>query len=118
MDSRKVYQSAGLVVLVLVLLATWLKSRYNLSHNYVLYGVVVFGLILFSVDRFTVLFVDKWMQFGRLLGNINAGIILSLVYIVLVLPISLLQKISDKVKSSDHSNWDEAEDKLNFRNPW
>lgn len=118
MDSKKVYQSLGVVVLVLVLIATWLKSRYNLSHNYILFGVIVFGFMMFSFDRLAVWFVAKWMLFGRFLGNINAGVILSLVYVVLVLPISLLQRLSNKSGKNTKSNWEDADNELNFRNPW
>jgi len=118
MKEKKVYRTLGIVLLVFVLIAVWLKWRYDLQHNYILYGVCGVGFILLSFDTLAKLFVRNWMALGRLLGNINASIILSVVFIVLLVPLALIKKLTAKKTVNSDSNWAQTEEEYNFNNPW
>ena len=113
------YKINGVFILVLVLLASLINQKYELTHNYFLFGVLSFGLILYSSDTIGKGFAKYWMAFGKLLGDINAKIILSVMFFVLLTPIALLKKlISTKSLDKKSTRTDCKEREVDFTKPW
>lgn len=113
------YKINGVVILVLVLLASLINQKYALAHNYVLFGVLSFGLILYSSDTIGKRFAKYWMAFGKLLGDINAKIILSVMFLVMLTPIALLKKLISTKSLAKKSTWTDCkEGEVDFTKPW
>ena len=75
------------MVLIISFIAFYLKE-----YNYI---KIAFILTLITI-LFPVLFYPMalcWFGFGRLLGIISSGILLSMVFIIIVIPIGLIRKI-------------------------
>tara|TARA_Y100000385_G_scaffold207150_1_gene214767 strand:- start:11455 stop:11931 length:477 start_codon:yes stop_codon:yes gene_type:complete len=113
------YKINGVVILVLALLASLINQKYELTHNYFLFGVVSFGFILYSSDTIGERFAKYWMAFGKMLGDINAKIILSFMFFVILTPIALLKKFVSTKRPYKKSTWTDCkESEVDFTKPW
>lgn len=108
------YKIVGVVILVLFTLGYFFEIKW---FTYV--GLFI-GVASFSFEGFAIKFADLWMKFGKLLGNFNAGIILSVLFLFLLTPISFLKRLFEKKPSKDsNTSWVEVEnDLVNFDKPW
>ena len=97
MKSQSSNRSFGILFfLVFLILGLWpLKNNENLNSFFVLISVIFLLLGLFNSKLLTPL--NKiWIKFGELLGAIIAPIIMSLVFFIILTPISLIVRISGK----------------------
>lgn len=108
------YKNIGVVLLVMFAIA------YFTHNKYVFFGTLAMGILLMSFEKLAILFSDTWMKFGKILGDINARIILSIFFLFIINPLALLKKLfGAKTTALENTNWQEIkEDKVNFKNPW
>lgn len=119
MKKQDTYKVVGIVLLVLMFIALWAKQRYALEHNYLYFLVLAVGILLYTFEGLAKLFVKYWMKLGKLLGDINARIILSVLFLVVVIPVALLKKLSSGKATKRDSNWDTNNDEvMDFTKPW
>jgi len=102
-----------------MLIATWAKQRYALTHNYFFFVVVALGVLLYTFEGLANFFVKYWMKLGKFLGDINARVILSVIFFILLIPIALIRKLSTRKRQALSSSWEEIkEDQSDFNKPW
>lgn len=119
MRKQDTYKAAGIVLLVLLLLSFWAKEYYKLDHNYLTLVVLAFAVVLYTFEGAAILFVKYWMKFGKLLGDINAKIILSLLFVLILVPVALLKKITAVKTEETLSNWKSiSNEAVDFTKPW
>lgn len=97
MKSQSSNKSFGILFFVVFLiLGLWpLKNNENLNSFFVLISVIFLLLGFFNSKLLTPL--NKiWIKFGELLGAIIAPIIMSLVFFIILTPISLIVRFSGK----------------------
>lgn len=116
MTKEKIYSTnlvlaAGLIIISLI----FKKLDFLL---YVALGVMV----LTAMSDFLGLWIAKaWMGFGKVLGNINGKIILSIFFFILLVPIAFLKKIIGKKETENsNTNWQvlQKEDVVDFDKMW
>lgn len=90
---------------------------------YIGIGIGLIGLIFPFLGKL----IDKgWMKFAHVLGKVNGGILLSIVFFIFLFPISLLQKLFSKndslqLKQPEESNFKERDktyQKEDLENMW
>jgi|GEM_PF-5727141 len=59
-----------------------------------------------------------WEKFGKFLGKINSKVLLFFFFIVAIIPISFLYRLFQKKQAVTHSTWKDADDTINFSNPY
>ncbi len=102
-----------------MMMATWVKQRYALAHNYFFFIVVTLGVLLYTFQGLANFFVKYWMKWGKFLGDINARIILSAIFLLLLTPIALIRKLSTRKEQALSSSWAVIEeDQSDFSKPW
>lgn len=102
-----------------MLITTWAKQRYALTHNYFFFVVVALGVLLYTFEGLANFFVKYWMKLGKFLGDINARVILSVIFFILLIPIALIRKLSTRKRQALSSSWEEIkEDQSDFNKPW
>ena len=102
-----------------MIISTWVKQRYALAHNYFFFVVVSLGLLLYTFQGLAHFFVKYWMKLGKLLGDINARIILSAIFLLLLTPIALIRKLSARKGQALSSSWTMIEEtQSDFSKPW
>lgn len=107
------YKIVGVVVLVL------LGLYFFTQKNWIAYTAFTIGILSYSFESFAKHFADKWMKLGKFLGDINATILLSVFYILLLLPMAFLKKLFAKSNKQTQTTWlDVQEEKINFDKPW
>lgn len=100
-------------------IATWAKQRYALEHNYYFFLVVGLGVLLYTFESLAKLFVKYWMKFGKILGYINARILLSVLFFFILIPIALIKKLIAGNEQVLDSSWIEVvDDQSDFSKPW
>ena len=100
-------------------LALWAKQRYLLEHNYLYFIVLALGILLYTFESLANLFVKYWMKLGKILGDINARIILTLLFVFVLIPIALLKKLSSIKVDKRDSTWEATtDDVMDFTKPW
>lgn len=100
-------------------IAMWAKQRYALEHNYLYFAVLILGVLLYTFEGLAKTFVKYWMKLGKLLGDINSRILLSVLFIVVLIPIALLKKISSSKSLKNDSTWESIEgESMDFTKPW
>lgn len=109
---KKTYKTIGVLVLGLVILSLFFQ------RSSFAYAAVVIGILSYSSERMANLISDGWMHLGKLLGKINAGIILTVLFLFVVLPIALLKRIFGAKKIMANSTWSDLEESIQFKNPW
>ena len=116
MTKEKIYSTnlvlaAGFIIISLV----FKKLDFLL---YVALGVMV----LTAMSDFLGLWIAKaWMGFGKILGNINGKIILSIFFFVLLVPVAFVKKIAKgKRRENNKSNWQilQKEEVVDFAKLW
>jgi hypothetical protein len=100
-------------------IALRVKQRYNIEHNYFFFLVLGFGILLYTFDSLAELFVKYWMKLGKFLGDINARVILSVIFFTLLIPIALIRKLSSVKFTKRTSSWESVEgETIDFTKPW
>jgi hypothetical protein len=78
------------IVLILLLLGLFTK-------NIIFYKIAIPVLVInMTVPMFYYFFAILWLGFSRLLGMIVSNILLTVIYVVMVIPVSLIRKIMGK----------------------
>jgi len=108
------YKNIGVVLLVLFAIA------YFTQNKYVFWGTLCFGILMMSSEKLAIIFSDYWMKFGKFLGDINARIILTIFFLFIINPVSILKKLfGAKDAQNKATNWQEVKEQtINFKNPW
>jgi Saxitoxin biosynthesis operon protein SxtJ len=116
---RKQLEALAAIALLFVLIARWEKSWYTL---YVAAVILVMGVLW---RGFAEILRRYWMKLGKGLGVISGTILLTLVYILAVLPLSFFArrsgKFSIRLKPGGKSNFkDRAHryEEKDFLHPW
>jgi hypothetical protein len=113
------YKTVGVVIIAFVFIATLIKYKLALGHNYILYGVLIFGIILFSSEKLASLFVKWWMRLGKFMGDINSKIILTVLFLLIVSPTAFLRRLFTKEQTKRKSSWEDVtQEKSDFKKPW
>ena len=121
---RNTYQDLLVIVVGFCIIGLLIYFRAKASWApkaiYVVYGAIGLGLIGIFSKRAAELIAKGWQMFGRGLGAVNAFILLTVIFFLLVTPLSLLQKItSGRSEENDASNWQLAEsESTDFTKPW
>jgi succinate-acetate transporter protein len=120
MKSQSSNRSFGILFfLVFLILSLWpLKSGNNL--NFYFFVISVIFLILGALNSKLLSPLNKaWIKFGEILGLIIAPIVMSLVYFVILTPVSLIVRLFGKdllglkfIKENE-SYWMKRKKKLN-----
>lgn len=89
--SKKQAGDTGMaIVLILLLIGFFTK-------DVIFYKIAIPVLVInMSVPMFFYFFAILWLGFSRLLGMFVSNILLTVIYIVMVLPVSLIRKIMGK----------------------
>ncbi len=105
-------------ILVIVIGFTLIGMFFSLP--WMVYTVVGIGFVCVVSETIAGYVAKGWMVFGRTLGNINAVVLLTLVFVLMVIPLSFLQRIfGKKEERPEHSNWQPVDTaKLDFTKPW
>ena len=87
---------------------------------YMIYTVLAIGLICVFSEKLAGYVSKGWMAFGMFLGKINSTILLSLVFILMLTPLALLKRLTEKKSGEDqYGNWSSSENEtVNFEKPW
>lgn len=89
--SKKQAGDTGMaIVLILLLLGLFTK-------NIIFYKIAIPVLVInMTVPMFYYFFAILWLGFSRLLGMVVSNILLTIIFIVMVIPVSLIRKIMGK----------------------
>lgn len=100
--------ASGLIIISLLFKIQWLV--------YVAIAVLVLTALSKTIAEWIAL---AWMGFGKVLGKINSTIILSIFFLCILFPTSVLKKILSKTKKKETSKWiDINSEQINFFKPW
>lgn len=129
MKLKKVSNPHGVILGLLaglLVIQFFLKKKYPDESE--LLGYVIIGIAVLSAlfRAFASLLASLWMAFGMVLGKINGAILLTLVYFLLLTPLSFLKKIFSPsqsfLKSKDANSRfivrDHTYDKKDLQFPW
>ena len=112
--SKKGYDYEVLLSIVLFLLILFLIFRKNHAglSNYLLYGAMGLGIASLISKSFATLLTKAWGKLLAGIGFVNSRILLSLIFFVVLLPISLLARVFRKesllqLKKNDKSYFTE-----------
>ena len=119
MKEQDKYKSLLVIVLGFSIIALVFSIKYLLEIG------LAIGVISLIIPRVGDFILVAWEKFGNVLGTINATIILSVIFFVILLPVALTQRIlggqknkaSEKQNSSFHIR-DHSYTKLDFEKPW
>ena len=113
------YQSILVICVGFLLLYLWL------GHLWLLYIGLGVGVVSLLSHRVAELMVRGWEMLGRALGYVNSRIILSLIYVLIVLPMALFYRASRQktlqMRRSGGSYWvtrDHPYRRQDLENPW
>jgi len=68
------------------------------------------------MKKFTQMVDSGWNRLGKLLGFINNHIILFIIYVIIIIPVSWLYKITNrKRRTTDKSIWIDRKEKITSR---
>ncbi len=89
--SKKQAGDTGMaIVLILLLLGLFTK-------NIIFYKIAIPVLVInMTVPMFYYFFAIIWLGFSQLLGMVVSNILLTVIYVVMVIPVSLIRKIMGK----------------------
>jgi len=119
MTRRKQIESLGAVLLLFLLIGRWQRSWY-----YVYAGVALFllGLIWRQAGA---LISAGWMGLGKAIGFVTGKVLLTVVFILIVIPISVFARRRDRLdirlKPGQRTNFKERGHtfgKADLENPW
>lgn len=112
MKEKQHFKNVGVVILVLLSIAFLYKI------SYLFWGTVALGVVLFSFEKLAILFSKYWMKFGKLLGDINSRVVLSIFFVLILVPVAFLKRIFSSNKKASQSTWVEESQKIDFTKPW
>jgi hypothetical protein len=113
MEDKEVYKTNGVLVLALLAIYTFILIYHEKQVNELLYGAL--GLLVIQMVFFKLAYYIAygWMQFGKGLGFVNSKVLLSLVFLIVVVPIGFLKRKKADAKST---NWlPSSESKVDFK---
>lgn len=106
------YKNVGVVLMALFVIAVLF------GINSLFWGAAIFGALLFSFESLAILFSKYWMKIGKLLGEINSRIILSVFFVLILAPLSLLKRMFSSFTNEKSSTWVEENSSVDFTKPW
>lgn len=116
---RKQLEALGAIALLLVLVARWQRSWY---YVYAAAAILLAGL---AWKEFAEVLRRYWMKLGEALGFVTGKVLLTIVYILIVLPLSFFArrsgKLSIRLKGGAKTNFKyraHVYGEEDFRNPW
>jgi hypothetical protein len=111
---KDIYQ-LYILILGIVIFLVW-KSIITINP---IYFIPLFIIPLIS-EKVTEVIVYPIFQLGKVFSKIQKLIVLSIVYFVIILPISLVYKLSNLKKEESNTNWKVVDNKkeINFKNLW
>lgn len=119
MKRRKQFETLAAIVLLLLALARWQKSW---NYVYVAGVIVLTGL---AWKGFSEKLHIAWMKLAEGLGFVSGKIILTLVFFLILIPVSFFAKRAGKLnirlKSDERTEFKERNHKYareDFENPW
>lgn len=112
MNARNVYVTNSIIVLGFTVFYFFTKNNLFLLPATL---VLLCSLINFKIAE---KIANMWMLVGKKIGGFNARIMLSVLFIVLITPISLLRKLKRPKQDSYQSNWKAAADTIDFTRPF
>ena len=129
MKLKKVSNPYGIVVGLLaglLVIQFYIQYKQGEPHEVLTYVILCIAILSALFKSFASIVATLWMALGTLLGKVNGAILLTLVYFLILTPLSLLKKLispsdvfkSNKEKSSRfiERNHSYAKDDLQF--PW
>ncbi len=119
---RKQLEALGAIALLLALVARWQRSWYYV------YAAVAILLAGIAWKEFAEVLRRYWMKLGEALGFVTGKILLTIVYILVVLPLSFFARRSGKLSirlkggakgvKTNFKDRAHVYGKEDFRNPW
>lgn len=90
------------------------------THTYWLFHVAAIILTITILHSKSALAIANiWMWIGKTLGNLNAKIILTAFFFLLLWPLSMLKNLlSKKIVNPTNTNWKTAKNGLDFTKPF
>ena len=100
--NRNKYKDLLVIVVGFCLIGLLIHKGYGKpSGVYFIYGALGLGVVSIFSERITTWVTTGWQYFGKFLGKINSTILLSVIFIVLLTPMSLLKRLTTKaIKAS------------------
>jgi hypothetical protein len=119
-EERNKYQDLLVIVVGFSLIGLLMLKGYDKPHGiYFIYAALGLGVVGIFSETVTTYVTKGWQKFGMLLGKINATVLLSVIFILMMIPMAVLKRIfSGKEESGQSSNWTEAEPAMDFTKPW
>jgi len=110
MNLRKIYTDIFIIVAGFAVL--------GFLSGFVYLYIVSGAVLLLSVHpRMAYCISHYWKKFGKALGWVNSRILLSIFFVLFITPTALLYRMRNK-KTSPSSNWQNAENEVDFTKPW
>lgn len=91
MTRRKQLESLGAILLLFLLIGRWQRSWY---YVYAGGGLALLGLIWPAAGGWMSV---GWMKLGKAIGAVTGRVLLTLVFVLIVLPVSFFVKWKDKL---------------------
>lgn len=111
MKLKEIYTGNIAVVIVILLFHYWTKIP---SLFWIAVGILVLTL---SSEKVARLFAVAVQAIFKFVGNINAKIILTIFYFLILTPIATLKRILSR-NGNANSNWIEMKNEYNFKDMW
>ncbi len=102
MEDKDVYKTNAVLILALLAFFSFFLIRHDKLIYELLYTAIALSVIQLLFFKLSYYIAYGWMQFGKALGFINSKLILSLVFILILLPIGLLKR---KTIPNKDTNW-------------
>lgn len=113
MTKKQVYTTNLVIIIGFLLIGFWKDWYWSYAVSAL---VMLVSVVHFNLAK---LVTQLWMMVGKTLGNINAKVLLSLFYFILLLPIAWIKKLfGKKVSVQTNSNWKISSNEINFNNPF
>ncbi|MBE2281128.1 MAG: hypothetical protein IAE91_12105 [Ignavibacteriaceae bacterium] len=113
------------VLTVLVFVTGFVALYFIFNYEPFLYIALVTGAIVTFFPKVSSMIHKGWMTLAIILGRINSYILLTAIFFVILLPLSIIAKLTKKdplalktVKSSYYHDRDKIFVKDDLKNPW
>ncbi len=103
------YKVFGVFITVAYLIiSVWIYSIEYVLANWHIFGVIMIFMALTTLMAPLALkpFYHIWMLIGKWLGIANTFIVFTLIYFIIITPISIFRKIFKQKELSSNSNWE------------
>lgn len=109
---QNIYKDILVLVLGFVIIGLIFKL------DWMVYSIVALGVFCAFVPIVATYVQKGWMAFGKFLGAINATILLSIIFFLLLTPLSFLKRLTSG-KTEDETGWLKSENReVDFTKPW